>query len=107
MGDPKKVTKLTGSLNKMLHYIDFVPEEKSAPGIFNPGEHEDFYAAVARANAWLATHPVKLVNLETVVLPNIWSRWEEGSKDASIGTSGDMPSRWHQFVRCWYLDAEQ
>ncbi|MEZ6093932.1 MAG: hypothetical protein R3C03_06795 [Pirellulaceae bacterium] len=90
----------------MLRYIDFVPDEKTPPGLFHPGEHETFDHAVERANAWLATHKVKLINLETVVLPNIWSRWEEGSKDASLGTSGDMPSRWHQFVRLWYLDED-
>jgi hypothetical protein len=90
----------------MLRYIDFVPVEKAAPGFFDPGDHESFDDAVLAANNWLATHEVRLVNLETVVLPNIWSRWEHGSNDASLGTSGDTPSRWHQFVRCWYFDAE-
>ena len=86
----------------MLKYKDFVPNQIATPGIFAEGEHETFDDAVIAANQWLASHNVKLVNLETVVLPNIWSKWEQGSKDASIGTSADFVSRWHQVLRCWY-----
>lgn len=88
----------------MLKYKDFVPQEIQAPGLLNPGEHESFDHAVAAANQWILENDIKVIGVETVVLPNIWSRWEEGSADASIGTSGDTPSRWHQFVRCWYRD---
>ncbi len=88
----------------MLKHRDFVPKQIEAPGFLKPGQHESFDAAVIAANEWLEDSPVTLVSLETVVLPNIWSRWEEGSKDASIGTSGDTPSRWHQFLRVWYQE---
>ncbi len=80
-----------------------MPKQIAAPGFFEPGEHESFDDAVVAANHWLADSNVKLINLETVVLPNIWSKWEEGSADASIGT-GDSPNRWHQFLRCWYQE---
>ena len=88
----------------MLRYKDFVPKQVKAPGLFKDGDHETFDEAVEAANQWLVESKVRLINLETVVLPNIWSRWEEGSADASIGTSADTPSRWHQFLRCWYQD---
>ncbi len=87
----------------MLKYRDFVPRQLKAPGIFDQGEHESFDDAILAANEWLVTNSIKVISLETVVLPNIWSRWEDGSADASIGT-GDSPSRWHQFLRCWYQD---
>jgi len=90
----------------MLKYKDFVPKQIASPGVFAEGEHETFDDAVEAANRWLANHDVKLVNLETVVLPNIWSKWEDGSKDASIGTGNDLVSRWHQFLRCWYQTTE-
>lgn len=77
------------------------------PGWIREGTYESFDAAVTAANEWLATANVELINLETVVLPNIWSRFEEGSTDSSIGTSGDSPSRWHQFLRCWYRDRSE
>ncbi len=88
----------------MLQYQDFVPKEIEAPGFLKPGTHESFDDAVKAANQWLAESSVKLISIETVVLPNIWSRWEEGSADASLGMSGESTSRWHQFVRCWYHD---
>ena len=88
----------------MLKYRDFVPQEIKSPGLLRPGEHESFEQAVESANRWIVESDIKIINLETVVLPNIWSRWEEGSSDASIGTSGETPSRWHQFLRCWYHD---
>ena len=88
----------------MLKYKDFVPKQIEAPGFLSPGEHESFEHAVRAANQWVVENDIKIIGMETVVLPNIWSRWEEGSVDASIGTSGDTPSRWHQFLRCWYRD---
>lgn len=88
----------------MLKYKDFVPRQIVAPGFLNPGDHETFDDAVAAANQWIVDNEIQVIGMETVVLPNIWSRWEEGSTDASIGTSGDTPSRWHQFLRCWFRD---
>ena len=86
----------------MIGFKDFVPRMLAEPGLFKAGEYESFAAAVEAANRWIKEYDIKVLNVETVVLPNIWSRWEEGSKDVSLGTSGDSPSRWHQFVRCWY-----
>ena len=90
----------------MLKYKDFVPKQISAPGFLNPGEHETFDDAVIAANSWLAENRVNVINLETVVLPNIWSQWEEGSTDASLGIGSGSPSHWHQFLRCWYHESE-
>jgi hypothetical protein len=86
-----------------LRYIDFMPKQVRAPGLLSEGLYENFDAALAAANQWLADHPsVQLLQVETVVLPNLWNDWEEGTKDGSIATSGDSPSRWHQFLRVWY-----
>lgn len=87
-----------------LKYVDFVPNQLKAPGIVSQGTYESFDDAVRAANQWLSEHNVQLINFETVVLPNIWNKWEEGSADASISTSGDSPARWHQFLRCWYQE---
>ena len=88
----------------MLQYKDFVPKEIVSSGFFKAGEYESFDDAVAAANQWLVESRVRLIKLETVVLPNIHSRWEEGSSDAAIRTSGDSPSQWHQFLRLWYQE---
>ena len=88
----------------MLKYRDFVPREISASGFLKPGEYESFDHAVEAANDWLSDNQIRLLKIETVVLPNIHSRWEEGTTDAAIRTSGDSPSQWHQFLRVWYQE---
>ncbi len=88
----------------MLQYIDFVPRQISPGGVFSAEEHESFDMAVKDANRWLQENRdrIRLINLETIVLPNIHSHWEEGSNDAALTTSAERRSTWHQFLRCWY-----
>jgi hypothetical protein len=88
----------------MIRFRDFVPRMLEAPGLFRGGEYESFDVALDAVNQWVQANRVRIVNIETVVLPNIWSRYEEGSDDVALGTSGEMPSHWHQFIRCWYED---
>ena len=86
----------------MLQCRDFVPRMLAAPALFKAGEYESFDDALTAANQWIQDSGVRVVNVETVVLPNIWSRFEEGTTDVALGTSGEMPSHWHQFIRVWY-----
>ncbi len=89
----------------MIAYKDFVPRQIRAPRLsFNPadatGEYETFGAAVDAANRWLKQNDLKVLQMETVVLPNIWATWEQGTQDSSLMThEGAM---WHQFLRVWY-----
>jgi hypothetical protein len=86
----------------MIEFRDFVPRVVAEGSLFKAAEYESLTVAVGAANAWIHENQIRVINVETVVLPNIWSRWEEGSTDTSLGTSGDSPSHWHQFVRVWY-----
>jgi len=86
----------------MIQFKDFVPKMITAPRLFKPGEYESFDIALKAANLWIKENEIRVINVETVVLPNIWSRFEEGASDVALGTSGEMPSHWHQFIRCWY-----
>ena len=86
----------------MLYFRDFVPKMLAAPKLFKAGEYESIEAAMVAANEWIRESGIRVVNVETVVLPNIWSRFEEGTSDVALATSGEMPSHWHQFIRVWY-----
>jgi hypothetical protein len=86
----------------MLRYHDFVPQLTKPAAFLSPAEYESFDKALVAANLWIKENDLKVVHVETVVLPNIWSRFEDGSRDASLGTSGESPSHWHQFIRVWY-----
>jgi hypothetical protein len=87
----------------MLRHRDFVPQLTTSAGFLSPADYEPFEDVVEALNAWLRTAEVKLVSVETVVLPNIWSPHEEGSEDTSLGMR-DTSNHWHQFIRCWYLE---
>ena len=86
----------------MIEFKDFVPKMIAAPKLFKAGEYESLESALAAANDWIEKETIQVLNLETVVLPNIWNRFEDGTTDVALGTSGEMPSHWHQFIRCWY-----
>src|SRR3954462_2764413 len=90
----------------MLRYRDFVPKMVKQAAFLSPAEHELFDAAGAAAGRWIKENEIHVVSVETVLLPTIWSRYEEGSRDASLGTSGESPSFWHQFVRVWYEEGK-
>ena len=79
-------------------YKDFFPEVLSS-GFFST-QHESLTATVARANQWVMAYKVRVINLETVVLPNIKSVEDAG--EAGIRTSGEVSSHWYQVVRVWY-----
>lgn len=86
----------------MFDYEDFIPQQTSGPGFFSSAEYESFDEALTAANSFVASRDLKVLNVETVVLPNVWDTSEEGTTDASIRTSGDISSTWHQFIRVWY-----
>ncbi len=86
----------------MIWFRDFVPQIVQQPGFFQPGEYESFEEALELANQWIEASGVEIVSVETVVLPNIWSPYEEGSTDTALPPSGEMASHWHQFIRVWY-----
>ena len=86
----------------MIGYRDFLPRQLKAPGFFKTAEYENFNAAVTAANDWLQRSGLQVINIETVVLPNLYNPGEEGSGDAQLRTSGEMSSHWYQFLRVWY-----
>jgi hypothetical protein len=93
---------------------DFVPEQLKAyskglpEDLFflpqNQGTYKSFQDAVTAANQWTKQQKVKVISIETVVLPNIHEKWEEGSQDPAIRTFAKPI--WHQFVRVWYDDGK-
>src|SRR5262245_42727095 len=95
----------------MIACRDFAPQitETQPRGFLgilgNVHQYESFEAAVAAANAWIQQNSIRIINVETVVLPNLWQSHEEGTSDADLSVSGGQyggGATWHQFVRVWY-----
>jgi len=85
-----------------IAFKDFVPEVTQEAGFFRPPTYEQLQAAVVRTNAWINTNEAQVINMETVVLPNIHHPHEEGTADPSLHTRDDFTNHWHQFIRVWY-----
>ena len=86
----------------MIAFQDFVPAQTQPPGFFTSGQYALIDQAVQAANDWIRQKGVTLLNVETIVLPNMNNSGEEGTGDAMVRTAGDMASYWYQFVRVWY-----
>ena len=81
-----------------LNYKEFFPAILKS-GSFST-EHEALSETVARASEWVAASGIRVINVETVVLPNI-ARVEDASQ-IGLYTSGEMSSFWYQVVRVWF-----
>jgi hypothetical protein len=86
----------------MIAYRDFAPQLLSPAALLQPATYEPLAQAVAAANDWISAKGVEVVNVETVVLPNVWGPHSQGTEDPNIGTRTDFPIMWNQFVRVWY-----
>jgi len=91
----------------MIGFADFVPTVVQAGGFLRPEERAPVQEAVDRANQWIAEHHVQVLNVETVVMPNLFAPGERGPQDASVGVLGDYPQRWYQFIRVWYTYGQE
>ena len=81
-----------------LSYKDFFPAVLES-GFFST-KHEALAATVVRASDWVSETGVRVLNVETVVLPNIDT--VDDASQVGIHTSGDRSSLWYQVVRVWY-----
>ena len=87
----------------MIHFKDFTPEIVKKGGLFKKTEFESLEQTIERLNNWKKGNSrIEIMNIETVVLPNIHNSREEGSEDPDLLTSGEMGTQWHQFIRVWY-----
>jgi hypothetical protein len=82
----------------MFQFKDFAPQ-MTKKGIFKV-DFQTFDEALAAANAWMTKNQIDVVNIETVVLPEMWG--EDGTTDTDLTTSSDMMNSWYQFIRIWY-----
>ena len=88
-----------------IQFRDFLPATRPTKvlGILPDTEYGSFEGAVERMNAWVRKAGVRVVTVETVLLPAV-----EGPKDCVEGrfvTRYDFNTSWVQVVRVWYEEA--
>ena len=88
----------------MIKCKDFVPEIIKKGGFFTIAKAQESQACLDQANEWISNHQIEVINIETVVLPNIHDELEEGSMDTNLDTLSDTSSSWNQFIRIWFRE---
>jgi len=86
----------------MIKNIDFTPQVTKKGGLFKSTQMQGFGEIVDQMNQWVSENNPDIINIETVVLPNIYDPDEEGSEDTMLGTGGQSNALWYQFIRIWY-----
>lgn len=86
----------------MIAFKDFVPQELQPGGFLALPQYEMIDAIVRAANDWICRQGVQVLNVETVVLPNLWRSGSKGTGEGMRRTRGEAPSDWYQFIRVWY-----
>jgi hypothetical protein len=90
-----------------MHFKDFIPHATETHRNFlgmdiSEQTFESFPACVEAARAWAEQNPVEIINIETVVLPNMYDPAQEGTVDTDLISSKESRTHWYQFVRVWY-----
>lgn len=87
----------------MITFKDFVPEVVKGPNIWGIREMEALEETKKKMNYWIdSERNIKIISIETVVLPNIHHPKEEGSTDPELKIRNEEAGRWYQFFRIWY-----
>jgi hypothetical protein len=94
----------------VIAFRDFVPQPLNYPGpsqglfgLSKVPEFETFEAAVASANAWIAREAIRVIHVETVVLPHVYiPNARDVSQTGHAVVEGHKVAFWEQFVRVWY-----
>ncbi|HEX8250474.1 MAG TPA: hypothetical protein VF599_20030 [Pyrinomonadaceae bacterium] len=81
-----------------IRYKDFLPEIKEE-GFFS-NEYATLDETLYKVNEWIAGETVNVINIETVVLPNMADPAE--AEAAESFSSGEHSTSWSQFIRVWY-----
>lgn len=66
------------------------------------GQWEPFDRAVFAANAWITQHSVRVLNVETLLMPNVWNSAARGTLESRMHSSAEMATHWYQIVRVWF-----
>lgn len=87
----------------MFAYKDFAPEVVEKGGMFRSNKVEALKEVVATANNWAATNSVKVINIETVLLPVTTKDPGKSFERAAINVELGM-AEWTQIIRLWYQE---
>lgn len=84
-----------------LQCKDFRAPLVEGRGAFSEAKLQPLAQAISAANDWIRDSGVTVVNVETVVLPNLSLLDDTQASDASV-LHVDQTVSWYQIVRVWF-----
>ena len=85
----------------MIAFKDFVSQQIRKQGFIKPPAWETIAQAVAAANEWIREQELAVINVETVVAPDLYSKNARSHSGRLTSVGGSAPGL-SQFVRVWY-----
>jgi hypothetical protein len=90
------------SMTNSIHFIDFVPQITETK-FFGGDKYESIDKCLERANEWIRkNYNREVINVETVVLPEIYHKKAADTKVVKTVTTGGSIVRTFQVIRIWY-----
>ena len=89
----------------MLQFKDFFPMPTKTNLLGSPNRYESLEQVTKTANIWINSNPIKLINVESVLIPlgtPLPKSDEINSQEGRFITAGQAPVHWMQGVRVWY-----
>lgn len=90
----------------MIQFKDFAIKTTKPAGWLNSPEFEPLEETLLRVNNWIEENELMVLNVETIVLPNVY---DDGTKRTSSKgaykskeTGSGSPNWWYQIFRVWY-----
>lgn len=86
----------------MIRFKDFEAVVLKPGGLLSHPRKKGLDSALGELNRWVDSEGVEVINVETVLLPNLHSQENPTTRDALMTTSLKLSSTWSQIVRVWY-----
>jgi hypothetical protein len=89
----------------MIAFQDFAPAQSTPGPSAISNQWQTFDQAVIAANAWIQQYSIRVISIETLLLPNVWNPNLRGTLESRLHTAGEMSNHWYQVVRVWFEPA--
>jgi len=86
----------------MIAFQDFAPGQIAHGSSPLTSQWQPFDQAVIAANTWIKQYSIRVISVETLLLPNVWNTVARGTLESRLHTSGEMSNHWYQIVRVWF-----
>ncbi|MCP3941550.1 MAG: hypothetical protein GY710_08725 [Desulfobacteraceae bacterium] len=83
-----------------INNIDFVADVLEK-GNFLIGPYKPFSTVKAKMNEWLSKNDVEIINIETILMTEVYNPNKKGSEEIVSAADGQFV-RYYQFIRVWY-----